>query len=973
MTHSNTDNNPPPQEFYVRGDFPFVFMPATSSATGYTFVNDHTQVFNDDNHVTTEVIDEEERRRDTTVHNQDDNNEENDDDNEERNDIRISQPKYSQLLKDLDFSETRLYDVTKLLSDETNYYTTVDDNESQKKNSTDGSNQSLSPNHSSESSNESVNHRSSSTTNNNIHKMKEKENLTIGDNDLNHLSETIQEVSSVSTEDYDNHRDNDTDINVDMRQKLFVEEHGDNTKRSAQNYNPNNNVQENTSYKPNKNSRFPTQNSTNIDNDNLSSIPRLSTNASTRTDNQEQSQEYEFNWNDLINGTDGFMQSPTVVIIAQSIDDLHTTPTKQQQQQQQQQQQTTTSPNEKLKQHINISPKQKVHQRLRQLSASSDTDSIAEYVVNRTKQKQHSSSQPHLSIDEEYNDLNTHLKPNLNDQERPYTSASDILLGRSSNQNIDQTNSTKKKPHHHQRSSLSSRHINQEDNNQSINNDTWLSMLEKLEREHKERLEKQQKQYEAYMHELEEKMKRRFEEYLSSTNSLHESKPESMETSAHLRRSHDSTLNESYDGKYKNSSTSHHCRTFVPDSSHHHYYSTNSINNFHTSERRPSIRTNLSRSQSREDISNLRTELSVKHAKHISDLKLYYEHEIEELKNQLNTTKMGHTASSTRQSLETIERLNNDNMRLHDEMKELRRSLKLSTDENDMFKRQIEELRDQLKSKDFEFKNHQRVINDLQQQLNDLRSIKERQDEKLRHTDKQTLQYRQDNEQIASDLNLTRERLVRLEERYRDLDNETKAYRQANFTNDTNNQRNNDNLKYNITMPVHMPTSREYGRFTTTTSRYSSSTVTSPRSSNLDSARYGSNDSEDLFRRTNSPRPLLTINDYLNDKPKFPPAYVPPSRPLYSPKKSPPTRRSMNQIPVRDLIDNQIKQSEHLEEKFDELLTKKRDLESRINRIPARGLTNNDRQLLDVLEREIERVEQQISSVKLELRKLNII
>ncbi len=76
---------------------------------------------------------------------------------------------------------------------------------------------------------------------------------------------------------------------------------------------------------------------------------------------------------------------------------------------------------------------------------------------------------------------------------------------------------------------------------------------------------------------------------------------------------------------------------------------------------------------------------------------------------------------------------------------------------------------------------------------------------------------------------------------------------------------------------------------------------------------------------------------------------------------------------LKDFIDNQIKQSEQLEEKFDELLRKKRDLESRINRIPTRGLTNTDRQLLDVLEREIERVEQQISSVKLELRKLNIL
>ncbi len=75
----------------------------------------------------------------------------------------------------------------------------------------------------------------------------------------------------------------------------------------------------------------------------------------------------------------------------------------------------------------------------------------------------------------------------------------------------------------------------------------------------------------------------------------------------------------------------------------------------------------------------------------------------------------------------------------------------------------------------------------------------------------------------------------------------------------------------------------------------------------------------------------------------------------------------------KDLVDNQIKQSEQLEAKFDELLQKKRDLESRMNRIPTRNLTSTDRQLLDVLEREIERVEQQISSVKLELRKMNII
>ena len=38
---------------------------------------------------------------------------------------------------------------------------------------------------------------------------------------------------------------------------------------------------------------------------------------------------------------------------------------------------------------------------------------------------------------------------------------------------------------------------------------------------------------------------------------------------------------------------------------------------------------------------SLRIELAGKHAKHVSDLKLYYEHEIDELKSQLNRLKMG--------------------------------------------------------------------------------------------------------------------------------------------------------------------------------------------------------------------------------------------------------------------------------------------------------------------------------------------
>ncbi|UJR13577.1 hypothetical protein I4U23_000590 [Adineta vaga] len=921
MTTDNIEEIPT-QSFYVHNEFPFVFIPTTH----FAFANNHSQVFNDNNPMTTEIIvEEEEEEREDTVDNQVE-------ENEEPNDLRISQPKYSQLLKDLDFSETRMYDVTKLLSDETSNYAIVDDKEI----SNDDKNQNLSSDHSSE----FVNQQSSTNIQPTIDSMKDQESSIYElQQNFDPISATIHEELS---EEYDNHPDMNVHTEETLR-TLYEQE----------------NITSPSSLKPNVNSRFSTQNSTHIQDETLSSIPRLNTNSTVRIENHEQAHDFPLNWNDLLNGTDGYMQSPTVVIFAQPIDEIHSTPPKQQPQQQQPTQ-PSSPPHEKPKASIPTSPKQRSRPRLHQLSASSDTDSVAEYIVHRNKHKLHSTSQPHLSIDEDYNDLNTHLKQVFTQQTRPCTSASDILLRRLSNQPIDRTSPSKKKchhhhhhphPHHHHRSS-SSRHINHEDNNQSFNNETWMSMLEKLEREHKERLEKQQKQYEVYMQELEEKMKRRFEEYLSSTNSLNlqESKSESFDSSIHFRRNHD--LNDE------------HYRTGSHPQPHRSYYSL---------DKRPSCKANLSRSHSREDISILRTELSTKHAKHISDLKLYYEHEIEELKNQLNNLKMGHSSSTNRQSLETLERLTNENLRLQDETKDLRHTLKTTTDENQSLKRHLEELRNQINTKDIEFKNHQRIINELQLQITEARNLKDRQDEKIRFSDKQALLYRQDNEKMTSDLNLTRERLLRLEERYRDLENENKTYRQSGYSTENTTQRNSDNQKYGSTIPMNIPTSREYGRFTVSTSRYSTSTVTSPRSTNRDSTRYNSNDSEDIFHHGNSPRPLLTLNDYINDKPKFPPTYVPSARPLYSPRKSPQNSHSMDQMPVRDLIDNQLKQSEQLEEKFDELLKKKRDLEARINRIPMRGLTKSDRQLFDVLEREIERVDQQISSVKLELRKLNIL
>ena len=84
----------------------------------------------------------------------------------------------------------------------------------------------------------------------------------------------------------------------------------------------------------------------------------------------------------------------------------------------------------------------------------------------------------------------------------------------------------------------------------------------------------------------------------------------------------------------------------------------------------------------------------------------------------------------------------------------------------------------------------------------------------------------------------------------------------------------NDELKMNSTMSMNVPTSREYGRFTLMTSKYSSSTVTTPRENIFDSGRITNNGTDECIRRDYSPRSLTKISDYINQEPSL---YIPPS------------------------------------------------------------------------------------------------
>ncbi|CAF0842617.1 unnamed protein product [Adineta steineri] len=1053
--------------FFGRSGFPFVFLPSTLTG-GFNFMNNHTHVSSVDDQSTTkkendENIEEEEEEEKTEINGNDDGDrkDENDESIDEKSNLRISQPKYSQLLKELDFSQTRMVDVTNLLPNELDQQDTQsiqdkNDNESQKQTTDDEKYQSLSSARSSLTSDDDDDDGSNAQTYNNNNetdenKSKENENFTnaVNDiqNDLKNLTSIINEVST----DKNKHEEEDRS----SQKKPTFDEEDDTSRQATQDYDLHENEQENvvSSSKSNQIHHIENQHSNDLQNKNKSPISQLDTDTNTQTESQKQDKDDEekeqqqeqlvfINWQNLMYGNEDITQPINIIEPHEPIIETPKKP-----------QQSLLSSDEESKPRTSSHLKQKMVLRPRPIipssSSSSDTDSIVEYALHRPKDKQTASSvlkqqippqtlrqdSQATLIDENLDELNSQLKHIPFDHEPQHIfSTSNVkeerttdrngassfrilipdilsttfpdndtpnrtnehLLRHISNQRInynpqrnrhtfhapERSSSQRKKPSHHQHQPQqkysSSRHIDRtEEITPRDSNDDWLTMLEKLEHEHKTRIEQQRKQYEDYMHGLEEKMKRRYDDYLTLTNNSQESKSDDYDNTTHAYHAHTSMPTDSNIGKYKSHSYNQTYRPTATDLVSHYYPADSTLNVLTSEKRRSTISDSVPLAESREDITNLRTHLSARHARQVDDLKLRYEYEINDLKSQLNRTKLGNISSTTRQSIGTIERINNENIRLRDELNGLRHSLKVAEDENAVFKRQLEELREQINHKDLDLKNYHRTVADLERQSNEAANTKERQNEKLRHADRQASLYREENEKLKIDLNRTRERLLRLEERSREQENENETLRRQMFLleNDNNRikSRMTDDHKLNSSIPINVTSPREYTHFSipTTVTRHSSSTISTPRDGIIDSGRYQSNDTGTVYHHTHTPRTITRISDYLNEKSPSNQSYVSPTKTFYSPKKSSPNRRRTESIPRRSSVDRQTKQTEQLEQKFDQLLKKKRDLETRLNRIPTRGLTNTDQQLYDVLEREIERVDQQIIGVKLDLRKSN--
>ncbi|CAF4684751.1 unnamed protein product, partial [Rotaria socialis] len=231
--------------FFVRTEFPFVFIPTTST-TSFNFVNSDTQDFISEDQTTTECLNEKETTDDEADH-----KEQFDDNTDEENGLRISQPKYSELLKNLDFSETRMVDVTNLLSDNVENGLTQDNNENQKKKD------------------ESIDQHLSLNIDDNNGQTKDNENSKNANddiqNELNHLAAIIEQATKPSTNVFDD------------KQKNYYLDEDDDTRSSL---------------KSKKNSCFTAQNANHNRDDNLSSIPRLNASINNHPETQDQSVEH---------------------------------------------------------------------------------------------------------------------------------------------------------------------------------------------------------------------------------------------------------------------------------------------------------------------------------------------------------------------------------------------------------------------------------------------------------------------------------------------------------------------------------------------------------------------------------------------------------------------------------------------------------------------------------------------------------
>ncbi|CAF1178591.1 unnamed protein product, partial [Didymodactylos carnosus] len=390
--------------------------------------------------------------------------------------------------------------------------------------------------------------------------------------------------------------------------------------------------------------------------------------------------------------------------------------------------------------------------------------------------------------------------------DRPYMTASDILLRRLSNENIEKQQSndeTLSNCHHSSsnrhpvRSHCLSNNINNETtykNKQFSSNrmeDTWLTMLEKLEREHKERLEHQQMEYKEYIHGLEENMKKRFDDYIvdptMDSDDYNDNRSYLSTTCRQVRQLSHHKLN---DNNTSSSSYNNKLNTAIDRAlKRRHYKEPSSIRESLSNDLSMYYyHTRLSRSGSKEDLvqKNVKAEMHAKHNKHVADLKTYYEHEIDELRHELKKyrlklTKMGLTPSNVsvapntpppsklssaitskpiRQSFETIDRSSHENIRLKHEITDFQDKMKYTDDQNEAhiasLERQIQELRETINEKDRDFENYHRTINKLEEQLTEAENTKERQDEKSRSIDRSLFLYREENEKLKNDLHMTR-------------------------------------------------------------------------------------------------------------------------------------------------------------------------------------------------------------------------
>jgi hypothetical protein len=553
------------------------------------------------------------------------------------------------------------------------------------------------------------------------------------------------------------------------------------------------------------------------------------------------------------------------------------------------------------------------------------------------------------------------------------------------------------------------------ENNSSINSlkQEWSCMFSKLESDYKQKLQEQEKLNEL---KLEERIKEMKESLLENQQDLFMKQQQQLSNSS--KANQELQMKSTY-------------KVIASDS------------NEHTTATEVSGSTNQI-VENAKYISNLRLELKAKHARHVQDLKDYYEKEIEALKlnkPNLDSPAAKSESNGSEQLILNIQQKNADQVNLNSELKNANNSLlkklyenaqqiQYLTHDNFELKSKISEYDNALKSSREKITNLEHCCTQLELQLTETIKLQDQYMRELHLTQKNAMRKMQECEELKMNAKINEQKSYNYELKLDERDNQMTRLKTKLIQKDTDLTRieyelqkerqlvskltmqlNQLNLEFNselrqlasVENQINLAQSQQLANSNTSTSqskvntprvKYSSNNNLNSNSSSLSNLssylKYSSNvdDHEDNYDYDNESKSheldtkepqqhnsIQQKNLSTNTQNQFNTSSTNPfanAMQIYH-------HHNQNQSPKVNnnggisSCEDRIIYAQNLENEFDMLMKHKLNLDAQLTRLPFKATNTSMHTIRENIESDLSGVEKKLDSVKLELRKLNII